>query len=524
MKDGSGCSATSDLPDKVVIDSLRISINGIPPQICDSAVVSFVPGVESIAVSQMQKELQYKWDFGTAIQNNTSDLAEPLFNYNAPGSYNVRLRVESPYGCVQEASRTVTVTKTVKGKIDAPSEICEQVPVQFSGSKLSGEGVKWKWMFKNGNTSDQQNPLPQLYKQAGSYDVNLIVDHNGCYDTSHSLLTVRPIPVINASTASNAICLGNNVQLNAGGGNHYAWYPSAHLNDAASASPIATPEFTTDYLVDVRNEFGCSSKDSVTVIVARPFEMNVSADTFVCKGSSVQLRAQGAATYHWIQNADGLSNRSIGEPVASPVSDIVYTVVGTDAYSCYTDTSNIFVAVQPLPTIHAGEDVELLTGSTFVLETHSSNDVVQWNWSPADYLNCPTCPSPVTTPRSHIEYVVTARTQYGCVAMDTLNIKLVCAQSRIGIPNSFTPNGNGKNDLFMIKGKGVKQVKSMRVFNRWGQKVFERTNFNIDDPSAAWNGLHNGNPVPSGAYVYVAELLCDTGELFVKKGSIVVIR
>jgi gliding motility-associated-like protein len=524
MKDGSGCSATSDLDEKIVIDSLQVSITNIPPLICDSSIVSFVPGIQSVAVTQMQQQLQYKWSFGTTDENDSSDLSDPSFNYNVPGTYQVTLKVQSPYGCAKETTKTVVVTKTVKGKIDGPVEACEEAPVQFNGSKLSGEDVKWKWIFSNGNSSDEQNPDPQIYSIAGSYNVDLVVDHSGCYDTARTLLTVRPIPVINAAAEKAAICLADNVQLNAGGGNHYVWYPSTALNNTLSPSPIASPEFTTTYFVNVTNEFGCENRDSLTVIVARPFEMSVSADTFVCKGSSVQLRAQGAASYSWIRNIDGLSNRSIDAPVASPVNDIVYTVVGTDAYSCFTDTADIFVAVQPLPTIHAGADLELLTGSTQVLETQSSSDVVQWNWSPADYLDCATCPSPVTTPRADMQYVVTAKTQYGCAAIDTVNIKLICSQSKIGIPNSFTPNDNGKNDEFRIKGRGVKTVKSMRVFNRWGQKVFERTNFDIDDPSAAWNGIHNGYPVPAGAYVYVVELICDTGELFVKKGSMVLVR
>ena len=130
----------------------------------------------------------------------------------------------------------------------------------------------------------------------------------------------------------------------------------------------------------------------------------------------------------------------------------------------------------------------------------------------------------MSEPRANMNYIVTGKTKYGCAAADTIVIKLVCAQDRVYIPDAFTPNNDGKNDVFYIKGKGIKMIRSMRIFSRWGEKVFEKSAINVDDRSAGWDGIYKGAPAPIGTYVYFAELVCDTGEVFPVKGSLVLIR
>jgi gliding motility-associated-like protein len=101
-------------------------------------------------------------------------------------------------------------------------------------------------------------------------------------------------------------------------------------------------------------------------------------------------------------------------------------------------------------------------------------------------------------------------------------VKMLCAESRVAIPNAFAPNGNGKNDVFIIKGISV--VKHLMIFNRWGQKVFERKNFIASDRSMCWDGTFNGYPAAEGTYVYFAEMQCPSGGTFSRKGTVVLVR
>lgn len=522
VKDANGCAATAALPDKIIIDSLFIAIKGIPAQICDSTKIYFSPDVKSVAADQAGQPLIYHWNFGTGDPADTSNIRNAIFNFNKPGTYIVRFKVISPFGCIKEVSEQVTVYKKAKAGISGPLELCAGGNALFKGS-ASMNPVEWAWNFNNGNISNTQNPGSQIFNTAAIYDVQLVVKYNGCYDTVISKLAVHPNPVTNVSSSKGLLCLGETVQLNATGGEYYLWKPATGLNNATIGSPLANPVQTTKYVVEVTNSFGCSKQDSILLTVAQPFNITMPAETFVCKGSGVQLSVNGASSYQWINTVNGLNNTQIATPVASPSTNTLYTVVGSDAHNCFKDTAMINVVVRSLPAVTAEPDFQMLAAETHQLMATPSADVVEWLWSPADFLNCTNCPSPVARPRIPVDYIVTVKNQYGCAASDTVSVKLECAENFVFIPNSFTPNNDGKNDVFYIMGKGIGIIKSLIIFNRWGEPVFERRNFNIDDRANGWDGKQKGILVPTGAYVYFAEMQCDSGEPIIKKGTVTVV-
>jgi gliding motility-associated-like protein len=238
----------------------------------------------------------------------------------------------------------------------------------------------------------------------------------------------------------------------------------------------------------------------------------------------MQLNASGAASYQWIGNTAGLSGTSIAGPVARPLSTSTYTVVGTDQHNCFKDTAAVTITVRSLPAVSAGPDLQLPGNIPYQLSATGSPDVVSWQWSPAEGLSCTNCASPMLTPKMEKQYVVTVRNQWGCTAKDSLLVKLDCATNHVYFTNAFTPNNDGKNDVFFVAGSGVKVVKYLRIYSRWGDIVFERTNFAINNRSAGWNGLIKGQPAETGTYVYVAELECSSGLLFTRKGTVTVVR
>jgi gliding motility-associated-like protein len=232
----------------------------------------------------------------------------------------------------------------------------------------------------------------------------------------------------------------------------------------------------------------------------------------------------GANAYKWINTTAGLNATQIANPVAIPSNSTVYTVVGYDAYQCYTDTLQVNVIVRPLPTVYAGVDIEAVYGSANQLSPVASSDVVRWNWTPSDFLSCTNCPSPVSKPYSPVEYVVSVYNSYNCMAQDTISIKATCTEGGVYIPSAFTPNQDGKNDLFTINGSGIGIIKSLRVYNRWGEIIFEKKNFYPNDNSSAWNGKYKGVDADAGTYVYFAEMECNAGEMFTRKGTVTLVR
>jgi gliding motility-associated-like protein len=130
----------------------------------------------------------------------------------------------------------------------------------------------------------------------------------------------------------------------------------------------------------------------------------------------------------------------------------------------------------------------------------------------------------MATPKMQTAYVVKVTNTWGCIAYDTVVLKLQCAVANVHIPNAFTPGGNGKNDVFYVKGSGVNVIRHFRIYNRWGQLIFERNNIGIDDRSAGWDGKFKGQYVETGTYVYMAEMECLTGEMFTFKGTVTIVR
>lgn len=524
LKDGNGCSSTSDMQEKIIIDSLNIKLPQLPLRVCEGAELAFKPDITSIAASELQQQLHYKWTFGTGATGDASTVANPDFTYVKAGAYNVKLEVTSPYGCVKETEGLVTVSERVSGTISGPSQICEGVAASFKGAVPAGKTVDWLWLYSNGQSTGEQEPAAQLFTEAGMQTVKLVVDHQGCKDTTAVPLQVHPKPVVTVASAQSVICLGNTVNLTASGGATYAWLPSAEMQGAQAANTVAKPSFTTTYTVNVTSAFGCENKDSVTVTVVQPLQLKALRDTFVCLGGQVKLQASGAATYSWINETTGLSATTSANPIAAPHATTTYTVVGYDAHQCFTDTAQIQVVVQPRPTINAGDDLELIAGDTRQLHPKGSADVTAWSWSPGDFLSCTNCAAPLLTPRQSRTYEVKVKNKYGCEATDSIAVKLLCTDAHIYIPNSFTPNNDGKNDVFYIMGKGVSLVKSIRIYSRWGELMFEKRNFYMDDRASAWDGKFKGMPVPTGSYVYVTELQCESGEQFVRQGTVTVIH
>lgn len=525
LTNADGCSVLVSSPGNIVIDSLSVGIKGIPSQLCNQATINFLSDVYSVGASQSPDFLSYKWNFGTGNAADTSNESNPSFMFNKPGTYTVTLSVRAKSGCYKEISEAVVVKQSSKGTITGPLDLCPGQTVQFTGAATITNGVQWKWDFKNGQTSSVQNPSSQQYSSAGTYPVTLVVNNQGCTDTTTHLLTVHPDPVVQVNPASTNLCAGKTVQLNASGGTSYQWTPATGLNNVLTASPVASPSSSTNYTVKVITDFGCTKSSSIQVDVVKPFKLSATTAYAICEGEAVSISASGASSYKWINNTLGLNNTNTSSVTATPAATTSYTVVGYDSYGCFTDTSSINVTVNSKPTVDAGPDIESLPGKAVQFSPTGSNDISKWIWTPADYLSCTQCPSPISTAIKTTTYILKVLTAQNCSATDTLTVKILCNGSQIYIPNAFTPNNDGKNDVFGIMGNGASLIKHFVVYDRWGNKVFEKKNMKADDPTAAWDGTYRGFQSEPGSYSYYAELICDaTGEIFVRNGTVILIR
>jgi gliding motility-associated-like protein len=525
LKDGGGCFATSALLEKIIVDSLFASFKISPSVICDAGFSVFVPDVKSLSNDQLQSDIKYKWVIKQLNVTDTLFGADAGYQFNKIGVHSVSLIAETPFGCQQKVIDSVYVKEGVNGFIGGPDKLCRNDVATFTGNAVPANNLlQWKWDFGNGAVSDQQDPLPQVYGNVGIKQVSLIVSNGFCSDTVFYPLMVNPHPVIDFTPSNPFVCKGNSIALAASGGIVYQWsVGSAAIDNPGNPIINSSPVISTFYSVKVTDTEGCSSKDSVLVKVVESFKVTVPPSLFACDGSAVQLNASGTDNYKWISNTAGISNTGIANPSALTSSSITYTVVGYDNYNCFTDTADLFVRVSKLPAVNAGENQELIAGTAIRLSAVVSG-AVNWLWSPADYLSCTTCLSPVSTPKSSIVYTFTAYNADGCSSKDEVSLKLICKSNLVFIPGAFTPNDDSRNDRFNISGSGIKSIRSIIIYSRWGKVLFERKNINVNDRSNSWDGYYNGDPMPPGAYVYFIKAECEGGDIFNYRGTVMLLR
>jgi gliding motility-associated-like protein len=522
LTDPEGCASSVQLRDPVVIDSLSVSLAGIPTNICSPKEILFNPTIVSIAGNQSPQNLTYHWNFGTGLNTDTSNSQTPTFLFTNPGTYPVSVVVKSAYGCVKQSSSKIVVSKGLGAKINGPTEICVGTTASFAGSTQAPGQPKWKWLFDDGTTVNQQNSGPRQYSTPGTFLVRLVVDNQACSDTVNHSITVYANPVVTLNSRAVNLCEGSAVTLSASGGTSFSWSPAPVSGNYNTAAIEVAPINDITYVVNVTNEGGCSNKDSVRVSVVHPFNLQLDNEAFVCAGKALPLNASGAHSYQWINNTSALSNTGIPNPVVNSNQSATYTVVGTDQYKCFNDTASIKVSVSAAPAVNAGPDTMLIGGTSYTMQPSYSNDVKSYKWQPDRYLSCSDCPRPIVTPAQAVTYTLTAVNQYGCISTDTVNIKISCAESKIHIPNAFTPNQDGLNEKFGIRGMGIREIKYFRIYNRFGQLIFEKRNFDLGDPLGDWDGTYKGKPVDPGSYIYMTEMSCNENS-FTRKGTVTIL-
>lgn len=516
-----GCAAAVKTAKPVVIDALDVDMGQVPAMICTPREIQFRPSINSISGAQDPASITYQWNFGAPSAGSTSAEEQPKFTYTQPGKYTVSLKVQTNTGCAQQVTKNIQAFEGIGAGIDAPSEICAGQPVRFAGKTILPGNPAWKWIFDDGSSVSTQYPPERKYVQPGLHTTLLVVDNGGCIDSISHTLQVNTIPKVTVTASAEKICEGQTVTLTAGGAYQYNWKPSDGLVTITGTAVEANPSVDSKYVVMGTDEHGCSAGDSLTIAVVHPHRVSLDPNQKVCAGTEVQLHASGAVDYRWIENTDGLSSTTTANPFANPAADIIYTVVGTGEMHCFADTATVEVKVTPLPEINAGPDLTLQAGVAYQFPVEAGSDVISFQWSPPDFLSCVTCQSPEAKPWKNMQYIVTVANSGGCIASDTVIMKFSCADSKLFIPNAFTPNGDGRNDRFNIKAKGINLINRLQIYNRFGQLVFERKDFYPDDEKGAWDGRMQGQQVPAGTYVYFIEASCMEDRI-TRKGTIIV--
>ncbi len=502
-----GCTSVESVTLNVRPFAVPVITLSSDTSICMGSIVQLVAGGGDSFSS-------YQWDSSIAGLSCYDGCFNPVASPQATTTYVVTVTNEG--GCSAQDSVTVTVVDESYPFAGEDRTICEGDSIQLSLN--SGDNPHWV-NPENLTCTYCEDPVA-FPDQTISYVVSATSDI-GCMILDTLVVNVVPASAVDAGD-DLVICDGEATDLAGVGEGVVSWSPSAGMSDPTSLTPSVLPAFETTYYMTVTNG-DCVIQDSMLVQVNENTEIS-GMDMTICAGDSIMLEIFGEAdTYQWRPDVS-LTQFDIPDPVVSPEATTTYFVTG-QLSSCNPDTATATIFVNEVPQYRT-EDVRFfIPGQTVdLVVTLLQETALEFEWSPAAGLSCTTCQNPTVTPDSTTTYTLTVTDPAtGCVVEQRVTIQELysCPEELFGVPNAFSPNGDGFNDELELQiSPTIENIEVFRVFNRWGALVFETT-----DKFESWNGTFKGQPLGEGVYIYMLEVKCELdGETILKRGDITILR
>ncbi|MDX2000801.1 MAG: PKD domain-containing protein [Chitinophagales bacterium] len=404
--------------------------------------------------------------------------------------------------------------------IQAPEYVCagEEVIITASGAD------HYAWTSSSNYSCNDCSTINHVPAEPTTYYLDATTNF-GCHTYDTVFVNVKPLPTV-ATIDDLTLCVGDNIQLNTTilGAVSQSWTPALGLSDTTVASPYAAPTTTTNYIVTATSEFGCTIKDSVLISSLAKVVTDAMQDTSICIGQSVQLQASIVQQGHtgtqiiW-SPLNGMTDAGTLTPTVMPLATQTYTLIAYSG-SCLPDTQSITVTVNELPTVAFDKIGYQVTNTFITLQPQVGDNVTAYQWQPAEGLSCSDCPNPSVTVKNTSAYLLTVMDDKGCTnsAEVLIPVSGPCGED-VFVPNFFSPNGDEKNEVLYVRGLGLNGLKSFRIFDRWGNMVFQTTDIN-----EGWNGTYNGSMLDPGVFVYFVETICTNGQTYMKQGNVTLMR
>ncbi|PLW92083.1 MAG: hypothetical protein C0592_12635 [Marinilabiliales bacterium] len=471
--DGNGCSN---------VDSIQVTVNPVPNAVIAGPGSICIGDTAILSASGGAGSYTYAWNGGGSSANNQ-------VNPVTSTTYYVTVSAGT---CSDTASYFLTVDTLPNIGITGTSTICDNDTATLTGT--GGQSGLYVWSYLS-LTTDYIEVTP-----SSSTTYTVTGSDGNCSNTATFLVTVNPAPVINISGTTD-ICEGDSTTLTATGATTYSW-----SNGTSTASTTVNPLTTTTYTVS-GTDGGCVGTESVQVTVNPVPTAAITGDTVICFGETTTLTASGGTTYLW-STTETTSSISI-----SPSTSQTYSVTVSNG-PC-VDVTSINVIVNPLPIVDAGNDTMIVYGTSAYL--NGSGGTV-YSWTPDATLSCNDCPDPVATPETSTEYTLCVTDANGCSNCDDVWVYVEYNCGDIFVPTAFSPNNDGYNDIFLVRGNCIETI-VFKVFDRWGEKVFESRT-----PGEGWDGSFRGQAMNGGVFSFYYSGTQIDGTSFSGQGTVTLIR
>jgi gliding motility-associated-like protein len=525
----------------------QLSITASSSDICSGSTVTFTANLINGGINPI-----YQW-----LKNNE------LTGTNSPtytGSFNVNDIVKCisySSGCVSLAATSNSITMQSRNDVQpevnissSHTEICSGTEVTFTATNKSGNvNPSYQWSVNGINVGNNSTSYT-----ASNLNNNAIIQcrmtvpqcGSGTTKDDSNPIVIKvnsPLhPLISINTSNPNFCTGSVANftataIDAGSNPVYQW----KVNDVKTGSN--SPHFNTSSLSQgdiVRCELTIEAVNSCTTQLKAESNLinvnviNIKAPTIsisasgnnICEGEAINFTALvenaiGTPSYQWIinQRKTGTDQPSLSTKGLANGDEVSCIFVSSNnVCGVLMDTSNIVtVQLRSLPVISISPvDTTVMVGTQVKLATSITGTISSFSWTPSNELINANTISPVTTPMTTTtKYTLNVEETSGCKASKQVVIKV---QNKLFIPNSFTPNGDGLNDVFRIPAGVALDLAELAVFDRWGNKLFTTNNI-----SKGWNGKSNGVLLSTNVYVYTIRGRYE-GKDILLKGTVLLIQ
>jgi gliding motility-associated-like protein len=351
-------------------------------------------------------------------------------------------------------------------------------------------------------------------------------------------LTVNPAPRLFVNNPPD-VCTPNTVDITASSitAGSDASLSYSYWKDAAATDALPNPGIINksgQYTIRAVNIYGCETSKAVAVVINDLPSISMKAPDSLCIGLStnISISLSGQAPWSFTYN-DGTQNLFVNNITSQPYllkteprQTTTYTITSvSDRFCTNRNPANNKITIhvtKPIP----GTRLHSVNTTAFNPTQLHGRDIPTYtsNWEPKVGLNNYNTPSPVFSYNKQVEYKITLTSSAGCITVDSMTVRVANQQDPDSpcdffTPNVFSPNGDGRNDTYFPFTVNIRQIRFFRIFNRWGELVFETKTF-----GEGWDGMYRGKKQPTDVYVWTAEAVCEDGTIVRRSGNVMLLK
>jgi gliding motility-associated-like protein len=526
VTNSNGC-ASSAASQSLHIGALPVAAFSYSTPDCVTNAITFTDG----STNTDGNIVSWVWNYGDGITETKTTNTAFQHTFTTTGAFQVSLMVTNNFGCSSTLIQNITIKPLPIVNFGTPAVCLADASALFTDSTTIADNSKltYLWDFgdvkatnANPNTSSLQNPSHK-YTQAKIYQVSLTVtSNNGCIVNKTKGFTVNGSIPAAAFTVLNPlelcsnreVFLVNNSTVDFGNITKIEMYydygnnPTViEIDNSPYVGKLYRHTYATFHITPASKNYQvrmvaysggtCVAETSQAITLLAAPNLVFTAPAAVCKNDlPVQIAAKESSGIagSGIYTGAGINASGVFNPATTGVGTFAINYIYTANNAC-ADTISQNITVNPSPTAYAGADTTVLEGGSITLHAKASGDSLTYSWSPSIYLSNSSVLDPIITPANDIIYTLTVTTIKGCTASSS--IKVTVLKSPV-IPNTFTPNGDGINDTWVIKHLESYAGATVEVFNRYGRKVYSSIGYPVP-----WDGRFNNTEVAAGVYYYL---------------------